>query len=211
MTEENTGQYRLMELRKKDLDPDPFVQFRHWYNEALESDIRFPHAVILSTASVNGYPSSRVVLLKGIDERGFRFYTNSASRKGKEIGDNPNASLCFWWEELERQVRIDGRVEKLPISVTEEYFESRPRGSKLGAWASTQSGVIENREMLDRKYEEYEQKFTDNHIPRPEYWNGYRVVPVEFEFWQGRPNRLHDRLRYRYNKSGSWYIERLQP
>lgn len=211
MPEEDASQYRLMELRKKDLDPDPFVQFRHWYNDALESDIKYPHAVTLSTASVNGVPSSRVVLLKGIDERGFRFYTNSLSRKGQELGDNPNASLCFWWEELERQVRINGSVEKLPVSVSEEYFKSRPRGSQLGAWASSQSGVIENRDVLDRKYEEYEKKFKENNIPRPEYWNGYRVIPVEFEFWQGRPNRLHDRLRYRYNQSGSWQIERLQP
>lgn len=200
-----------MELRKEDLDPDPIRQFNIWYSELLKTDVRYPHAVNLSTTSKNGVPSSRIVLLKGVDKNGFIFYTNSESRKGVDLKDNPYASLCFWWEILERQVRVSGNVEKLPSKVADEYFATRPRGSQIGAWASSQSSVVENRDKLDEKYIFYENKFKGESIARPDYWNGYKVIPAEIEFWQGRPNRMHDRLRYKSDEQGKWIIERLQP
>lgn len=210
MSKENENQYTLMELRKKDLDPDPFRQFEKWYRDVLNSDIKYPDAVALST-SQEGNVSSRIILLKGVDNKGFRFYTNSNSRKGSDLKNNPRASMCFWWEPLERQVRISGRVELLPAAIAEEYFSTRPRGSQISAWASSQSEIIEDRESLDELYRKYEETFRNRAIPKPEFWNGYRVIPSEFEFWQGRPDRLHDRLRYVTDDSGRWIIQRLQP
>jgi len=200
-----------MELRKEDLDPDPFRQFNLWYRRLPDTGIKYPDAVNLATVSKEGIPSSRIVLLKGVDNDGFVFYTNSNSRKGKDINDNPVASLCFWWEVLERQVRISGSVQKLPDSVADEYFATRPRGSQIGAWASSQSKIIRNRKKLDDIYLSYTQIYDGKNIPRPEYWNGYKIIPFEMEFWQGRPNRMHDRLRYRYDEQRKWVIERLQP
>lgn len=207
----NNKQYTLMELREDELDPDPFRQFDQWYNEVLDSDIKYPDAVTLSTADKNGKVSSRIVLLKGVDDKGFRFYTNSYSRKGRQIGENPFASLCFWWESLERQVRISGNVEILPATVSEQYFRTRPRGSQISAWASSQSDIIPNRQELEKKYIKYEKMYEQKEIPKPDFWNGYRIVPCEFEFWQGRENRLHDRLLYTPDESGNWKIQRLQP
>jgi len=211
MNNQNTDQYNLMELRKEDLDPDPFRQFNLWYRRLPDTGIKYPDAVNLATVSKEGIPSSRIVLLKGVDNDGFVFYTNSNSRKGKDINDNPVASLCFWWEVLERQVRISGSVQKLPDSVADEYFATRPRGSQIGAWASSQSKIIRNRKKLDDIYLSYTQIYDGKNIPRPEYWNGYKIIPFEMEFWQGRPNRMHDRLRYRYDEQRKWVIERLQP
>jgi len=211
MNNQNTDQYNLMELRKEDLDPDPFRQFNLWYRRLPDTGIKYPDAVNLATVSKEGIPSSRIVLLKGVDNDGFVFYTNSNSRKGKDINDNPVASLCFWWEVLERQVRISGSVQKLPDSVADEYFATRPRGSQIGAWASSQSKIIRNRKKLDDIYLSYTQRYDGKNIPRPEYWNGYKIIPFEMEFWQGRPNRMHDRLRYRYDEQRKWVIERLQP
>ncbi len=200
----------MKELRKKDLHPDPLVQFKRWFEDAKNTTTKIPEAMTLSTANKEGIPSSRMILLKGVDDKGFIFYTNTNSRKGKEILENKYVSLCFWWEELERQVRVEGMVEMLPPSESDKYFSTRPRGSQIGAWASLQSEVIESRESLNKKFKEYEKKFEGKEIPRPPYWNGYRVIPLEIEFWQGREDRFHDRLRYR-KKNDRWVIERLQP
>src|SRR5690606_14622303 len=170
-----------------------------------------PNNLTLATASADGFPSARTVLLKGYDARGFVFYTNQQSRKGRELAENPRASLVFWWDRLERQVVIQGTVTPVPDDEADDYFHSRPRGSQLGAWASRQSTVIESREVLERRLEELEKEYEGKEIPRPEYWGGYVVKPLSIEFWQGRPNRLHDRLRYRLSDDGAWIIERLSP
>ena len=200
----------MMELRRENLNSDPFQQFDAWYDTAVKSNIKYPEAFVLSTSSAEGSLSSRVLLYKGRNDSGFKFYTNINSKKGQELKNNKHASMCFWWNELERQVRIDGVVETLSVEETDEYFKTRPRGSQLGAWASHQSSVLNNREELDSKYRYYDEKFSDTDIPRPDYWQGYIVVPNEFEFWQGRKNRLHDRFRYSM-KDDKWLIERLAP
>ena len=205
-----SAQYELMELRRKYLNSDPFRQFDLWYDEAVKSGIKYPNAFVLSTSTVDGVSSSRVLLYKGRNESGFKFYTNVDSKKGKELKNNKNASMCFWWSELERQIRIEGFVEILSDEEINEYFKTRPRGSQLGAWASDQSSVLKNREELDRKYRHYEEKFSGVDVPRPGYWLGYIVVAKEFEFWQGRENRLHDRFLYRA-EDDKWIIERLSP
>lgn len=203
-------QYNKMVLNESEVDPDPFVQFGIWFQDVVNSEIQFPNAFTLSTSTNSGVASSRMVLLKDFDERGFQFFTNSNSKKGKEISINPLASICFWWEIVERQIRIEGKIELLFDKEIDEYFKTRPRGSQIGAWASDQSSVIESREVLDRKFQEYEKEFEGKDIPRPHYWNGYRLVPNMFEFWQGRFDRLHDRLRYRLDNV-KWIIERLAP
>ena len=199
-----------MDLKKSDLHKDPIVQFKKWYEKVLQTILPFPNAFILSTSDKNGLPSSRVLLLKDIDESGFKFYTNENSKKGVDLKENPNASICFWWDKLERQVRISGKVTQLNDKETDEYFATRPRESQLSAWASDQSMVIESRIILENNYKKYENKFKNTEIPRPEYWKGYQLRPNVFEFWQGRENRLHDRFRY-IKKNKLWSIERLAP
>ena len=204
-------QFGLSELYEADLDPNPIEQFRLWYEEALGAEFVHPNAFTLATSTKDGKPSARQLLLKDFDEEGFVFYTNSESKKGNDLANNPSAALCFWWDKLERQVRIEGEIQIVSNDDADEYFSSRPIGSQIGAWASNQSTVIPDRELLDNRYKEFEHKFEDKPIPRPPYWNGYRLVPVAIEFWQGRDNRLHDRLRYKLQKDGKWTIERLAP
>jgi len=204
-------EYTRYGLRESDLHPDPIEQFTKWFNDAVASEIVEPNILTLATASADGFASARTVLLKGYDARGFVFYTNQQSRKGRELAENPRASLVFWWDRLERQVVIQGTVTPVPDDEADDYFHSRPRGSQLGAWASRQSTVIESREVLERRLEELEKEYEGKEIPRPEYWGGYVVKPLSIEFWQGRPNRLHDRLRYRLSDDGAWIIERLSP
>lgn len=200
--------YQKGELLESKVNPNPFKQFDKWFEEALSSNIYEPNAMILATAADNR-PSARVVLLKGFDENGFKFYTNYNSRKGKEISINPNAALLFYWMELERQIRIEGRIEKLSKEESLEYFNSRPLDSRYGALASSQSEIIPDREYLEKKFSELKEKYGDN-PPMPDNWGGFILKPVLFEFWQGRPNRLHDRIVYE-KKGSNWNIYRLSP
>ncbi|HEY8368696.1 MAG TPA: pyridoxamine 5'-phosphate oxidase [Thermodesulfobacteriota bacterium] len=193
------------------LDPNPFVQFRRWFADAVEAKIKDPNAMTLATATPDGAPAARVVLLKEIDDRGLVFFTNYESRKGVELAANPRAALCFFWAPLERQVRVEGRVEKVTREESEAYFRTRPRGSRLGAWASRQSAVIPGREPLEARVAELERQYPEGtEIPCPPWWGGYRVLPDAFEFWIGQPNRLHDRFRYTRSGSG-WTVTRLSP
>ncbi|MDQ2918328.1 MAG: pyridoxamine 5'-phosphate oxidase [Verrucomicrobiota bacterium] len=203
--------YVAQGLRRADLDLDPIKQFSKWFGEAAAAEIRDVNAMCLSTATSDGLPSSRIVLLKGIGERGFVFYTNYESDKAGELAKNPRAALNFFWVQLERQIRVNGTVEKTSRAESEEYFQSRPVGSQLGAWASHQSEVIPNRDALEKKLSEVTNRFGTGPIPLPENWGGYRVVPEMIEFWQGRANRLHDRFRYSRQSDRSWIIERLSP
>jgi pyridoxamine 5'-phosphate oxidase len=210
--------YSQASLELSDVHPDPRQQFERWFAQALSAQIREPNAMTLATIDPDGRPSARIVLIKGIDEQGVSFFTNYQSRKGQAMAANPWASLVFFWPELERQVRIDGRVEKVSPAESDEYYRSRPIGSKLGAWASPQSDVIPSREWLEMRQQNLEATFpleTSAEPPRPEHWGGYRVRPDQFEFWQGRPSRLHDRIRYRRDNTfggpGGWIIERLAP
>jgi pyridoxamine 5'-phosphate oxidase len=204
-------EYKAHGLRRADLDPDPIKQFAQWFGDAAAAEIRDVNAMSLATIGEDGMPQSRIVLLKAISDRGFVFYTNYESAKGRELERNPRAALNFYWVQLERQIRISGTVEKTSREDSEEYFHSRPVGSQLGAWASRQSDVIANREVLEAKLAEVTDRFGGGAIPLPENWGGYRVKPETIEFWQGRANRLHDRFRYRRDDSGAWIIERLSP
>jgi pyridoxamine 5'-phosphate oxidase len=203
--------YTLAGLVESDLDPDPIVQFRVWFTEAQAAKGIEPNAMTVATADATGDPSARTVLLKGLDERGFIFYSNYDSAKGNQLAANPRAELLFYWPELERQVRIHGDVERLERTASEEYFRSRPIGNQLGALASPQSTVIPNREYLQELYDSLEQQYGSDSVPMPDHWGGYRVCPQLLEFWQGRKSRLHDRLRYRRDADGGWIVERLAP
>lgn len=197
-------------LRRAGLDPDPIKQFHAWFAAAIKAEIPDANAMTLATC-VDGKPSARVVLLKDFDERGFVFFTNYASEKGRHLEKNPSAALVFYWMEVERQIRIQGKVEKTSHEESEQYFHSRPIGAQLGAWASRQSEVIDGRRVLDARLEEMKQRFAEGQVPLPPHWGGFRLKPERIEFWQGRPDRLHDRLRYTLGKNGSWLIERLAP
>ena len=203
-------EYKKQSLLEADVTANPFEQFTKWWNEAMNSQIEEPNAMTLATATKNGLPSARIVLLKGFNNKGFVFYTNYQSHKGKEMLENPNAALVFFWKELERQVRIEGAVEKISTKDSDAYFASRPQGSRIGAWASPQSSVIAQREVIEENVIKYKQQFNSGEIPRPEHWGGYNVKPSLIEFWQGRPSRLHDRIQYSL-KEGDWVIERLAP
>jgi pyridoxamine 5'-phosphate oxidase len=198
-------------LNENDLDPDPICQFAIWFAEANQSGEPETNAMTLATATPDGRPSARMVLLRGADDRGFSFFTNYESRKARELEANPFAALVFFWHELERQVRIEGRVERVSDDESDRYFHSRPKGARIGAWASPQSEVVASREVLEARYLETEERHAGDVVPRPANWGGYRLVPSVIEFWQGRPNRLHDRLRYSRGSDGSWVIERLAP
>ena len=202
--------YRQATLDEGDVDADPIVQFQRWFAEALRAEVTEPNAMFLATATPDAYPSGRVVLLKGVDERGFVFYTDYRSRKGQELSDNPHASLCFFWPELERQVRIVGAVQRVSRAESDEYFQSRPLPSRIGAWTSVQSSVLPSREALEQEVAANTQRFGDGPISLPEHWGGYRVVPEEIEFWQGRPSRLHDRIAF-LKEAGQWHKRRLSP
>lgn len=202
--------YALAALDRTDVDPDPIVQFTRWFDDARRADILEPNAMTLATASTDGMPSARVVLLKDVSPRGFTFFTDYRSQKGEELDANPRAALVFLWKEIERQVRISGRVERVPREESEAYYRSRPAGSRIGAWASQQSSVLETRATLEEAVAAAEARFAHGDIPLPPHWGGYRVLPDVLEFWQGRQSRLHDRLRYRAS-DGGWTLERLSP
>lgn len=190
---------------------DPVKQFEKWFNEAVDAGVVEPNAMNLATVNQKGHPSSRIVLLKGLDENGFVFYTNYQSRKGNELETNPACALNFFWPDIERQVRIEGSVSRLDEKVSEEYFQSRPRGSQIGAWSSPQSAVIQDREILEARAIEIENRFKDQAVlPKPRQWGGYRVEPLLIEFWQGRPSRLHDRIQF-VRDGNQWLIHRLAP
>ena len=198
-------------LNEADMADNPMDQFARWWDDAIRSEIDEVNAMTLATATLGGLPSARIVLLKGFDERGFIFFTNYQSHKGREMEQNPRASLVFFWKELERQVRIEGMVERIPEKESEDYFQSRPEGSRIGAWASPQSSVIDNREVIESNVKELEKKFSDGVIPRPEHWGGYVVKPANIEFWQGRSSRLHDRVKYVHQLGNKWQMLRLAP
>lgn len=202
--------YQKGSLDESDVDRNPYEQFKKWLDEAVTSEVPEPNSMSLATVDASGKPHVRIVLLKGIDERGFIFYSNYDSDKGNQMDVNPNISLCFLWKELERQVRISGKVTRLDREESEEYFKSRPRMSQLGALASNQSEEIESRAVLEERFSSFEAKYEGKEIPMPEQWGGYMVEPTEIEFWQGRRSRLHDRIVFSQDNS-NWKIKRLSP
>ena len=203
-------EYARARLDEAHVSPDPVAEFDRWFSQAQEAKVLEPNAMALATATRDGTPSVRMVLLKGYDERGFVFFTDYRSRKGAELEGNPRAALAFYWGELERQVRITGTVELTSAQESEEYFRTRPRGSRLGAWVSHQSRVIPSRDLLESRLREVEERFPTDDVPLPPHWGGYRLRPEEMEFWQGREDRLHDRIRY-LRDGGGWKVERLSP
>lgn len=205
-------EYTMNGLSEQEVADQPLAQFRQWFEAALDAGVPEPNAMHLSTVGEHNRPSSRIVLIKELEDNGIVFYTNYHGRKGRDLAVNPFASLTFFWAELERQVRIEGKVEKVSDAESDEYFASRPRGSQIGAWVSHQSEYLPTREILDEKQEAYEAQFADGPVPRPPHWGGYRLVPDRVEFWQGRPSRLHDRVVYALDEiNGSWSIGRLSP
>jgi pyridoxamine 5'-phosphate oxidase len=203
--------YQKHSLTESDVKVSPFEQFGIWFNEAINAQVMEPNAMTLATATKEGIPSARIVLLKGFDEKGFSFYTNYLSKKGKDLAKNPHASIVFFWPELQRQVRIDGKITKLSKEESEAYFNVRPFESRIGAISSPQSQVIPNRESLEVVYKNMELKYQGKHVPKPAHWGGYVLSPVAIEFWQGRPSRLHDRIKFILMEKGKWKIERLAP
>lgn len=205
-------EYTAHTLDQSDVDSDPLIQFKQWMVEAVDSEVPEPNAMVLATVDKNSRPRARVLLLKDIEDGGFVFYTNYNSEKGKELETHPYAAMTFLWLELQRQVRIEGKIEKVSEEVSTAYFQSRPRGSQIGAWASPQSTIIEGRSILEENVRKLEAKYEGQEIlPKPPHWGGYVLKPEKIEFWQGRPSRLHDRIRYSLNKDGKWIIERLAP
>ncbi|MFK7971848.1 MAG: pyridoxamine 5'-phosphate oxidase [Bacteroidia bacterium] len=216
MTTEEIAQirenYTRASLSEHEVAAEPIAQFTQWFKEAVNAEVVEPNALSLGTVSASGQPAVRIVLLKGMDERGFVFYTNYDSHKGKEMEENPHVAMTFFWPELERQVRIKGLVEKVPESESDAYFHSRPHGSRLGAWASPQSQQIADRSVLDENLASLQAQYSEGtDVPRPPHWGGYIVRPHELEFWQGRSSRLHDRLCYHKQADGSWSMVRLAP
>ncbi|MEA2693831.1 MAG: pyridoxamine 5-phosphate oxidase [Acidobacteriota bacterium] len=204
-------EYEQAGLSEADLAADPVVQFRAWFAQALAADPRDANAMTLATADREGRPSARIVLLKGADERGFVFFTNYESRKGRDLTENPHAALVFFWPLLDRQVRVEGRVERTSREESAAYFRSRPFPARVGAWASRQSRVLPGREELEREVARAAERFADGEVPLPDFWGGYRLAPAAIELWQGRPSRLHDRFRYERSPAGGWRVERLSP
>ncbi len=204
-------EYTQARLDEAEVDRDPIRQFRLWFSQAVEAEVVEPNAMVLATSMSDGAPSARVVLLKGIEDRGLLFFTDYSSRKGRELADNPRGALVFFWRELERQVRISGGVEKLTRTESEAYFHSRPRGSQLAALASLQSSVVADRGQLEAAFAEAESACREGQVPLPDRWGGYRLTPGHVEFWQGRANRLHDRVQYSLGDNGLWTIRRLSP
>jgi len=202
--------YSLKSLEISDVDTDPLTQFHNWFKEAVEAEALEVNAMTLATLSPDGFPNGRIVLLKELD-KGFVFFTNYQSEKGREIEANPNASLTFFWPELERQVRVKGQIEKVSSNESDDYFFSRPEGSQIGAWASPQSKEIKSRQILEKNIEELKERFKSEKISRPPHWGGYRLMPSQIEFWQGRPSRLHDRIAYYKEDDGNWNRKRLAP
>jgi pyridoxamine 5'-phosphate oxidase len=198
-------------LLEADMAADPITQFRVWWERARTANLYQPEAMTLATATPSGEPSARLVLLRGFDERGFVFFTNYDSRKGHELSANPHAALAFYWPELDRQVRIEGRVERVSAAESDTYFQGRPRGSQLGAWVSSQSRLVPGRAFLEERMDDVAARYPTGSVPRPPYWGGFRVVPKIIEFWQAQPDRLHDRLCYRRLENGGWALERLAP
>lgn len=203
-------EYESGELRRKDLSPSPFEQLQNWLQLAIDAHLIEPHAMCLATATADGYPSNRIVLLRHLDEKGLVFFTNYESRKGTEIQQNPRASCVFWWGAFEKQVIVQGPVEKISQHESDEYFAGRPRKSQIAAWSSRQDKVLSNREELEQAFADNEKKFEGESVARPPNWGGFRLVPERFEFWQGRRSRLHDRFEY-VRKEGGWSIQRLSP
>jgi pyridoxamine 5'-phosphate oxidase len=204
-------EYEANALHRRDLDPDPIKQFERWLNDAIAAGQLEPTAMTLATATPQGRPSARIVLLKGVDADGFMFFTNYLSQKGREIEANPNVELVFFWDKLERTVRVHGTVTRSSREESETYFHQRPKRSQIGAAASNQSEVVENREVLEKRFAELEKQYEQTDVPTPPHWGGYCVKPESIEFWQGRRSRLHDRLRYRRDAAGAWVIERIAP
>ena len=203
--------YTHSTLNEDDVNPDPLLQFETWLDEAVQRAIPEPYAMTLATASKEGVPNARIILLRGYDEKGLIFYTNYESEKGKELENNPRAALVFFWQEIERQVRIQGRIEKVTEKESDHYFKSRPRESRIGSWASAQSSMIKDRKELEKIFSKEAEKFDGKEVSRPQFWGGYRLLPERFEFWQGRENRLHDRIVYHDKSENNWKISRLSP